>query len=89
MNREREETKRHKNELEQRITEVRRPWNFYTSDTNKLLQVKASVKSQGGEGEDPDSRMDSERADRRDKKGGKGKVDIAIKLLQTLNFLIS
>ena len=25
MNREREETKRHKNELEQRITEVRRP----------------------------------------------------------------
>ena len=42
----------------------------------KLLQVKASVKSQGGEGEDPDSRMDSERADRRDKKGGKGKVDI-------------
>ena len=51
--------------------------------------MKASVKSQGGEGEDPDSRMDSERADRRDKKGGKGKVDIAIKLLQTLNFLIS
>ena len=43
--------------------------------------MKASVKSQGGEGEDPDSRMDSERADRRDKKGGKGKVDIAIKLL--------
>ena len=38
------------------------------------FQVKASVKTQGGEGEDPDSRMDSERADRRDKKGGKGKV---------------
>jgi hypothetical protein len=36
--------------------------------------VKAAVKSQGGEGEDPDSRMDSERTDRRDKKGGKGKV---------------
>ena len=81
VNREREETKRHKNELEQRITEVRRPWHLYTSDTTKFLQVKASVKSQGGEGEDPDSRMDSERADRRDKKGGKGKVDIAIKLL--------
>ena len=32
------------------------------------------MKSQGGEGEDPDSRMDSERADRRDKKGGKTKV---------------
>ena len=29
--------------------------------------------SRGG-GDDPDSRMDSERADRRDKKGGKGKV---------------
>ena len=40
----------------------------------KIIQVKASVKTQGGEGEDPDSRMDSERADRRDKKGGKGKV---------------
>ena len=38
--------------------------------------MKASVKTQGGEGEDPDSRMDSERADRRDKKGGKGKVSI-------------
>ena len=36
------------------------------------------MKSQGGEGEDPDSRMDSERADRRDKKGGKGKVGIQI-----------
>ena len=89
MNREREETKRHKNELEQRITEVRIPWHLYLYlylyfvhlRYQKLLQVKASVKSQGGEGEDPDSRMDSERADRRDKKGGKGKVDIAIKLL--------
>ena len=84
MNREREETKRHKNELEQRITEVRRPWHLYLYlyfvhlRYQKLLQVKASVKSQGGEGEDPDSRMDSERADRRDKKGGKGKVDIKL-----------
>ena len=42
--------------------------------SSKIIQVKASVKTQGGEGEDPDSRMDSERADRRDKKGGKGKV---------------
>jgi len=39
----------------------------------RISEVKASVKTQGGEGEDPDSRMDSERADRRDKKGGKGK----------------
>ena len=43
------------------------------------------MKSQGGEGEDPDSRMDSERADRRDKKGGKGKVGIW-KLSQTERF---
>ena len=42
--------------------------------SSKIIQVKASVKTQGGEGDDPDSRMDSERADRRDKKGGKGKV---------------
>ena len=42
--------------------------------SSNTIQVKASVKTQGGEGEDPDSRMDSERADRRDKKGGKGKV---------------
>ena len=42
--------------------------------SSNIIQVKASVKTQGGEGEDPDSRMDSERADRRDKKGGKGKV---------------
>ena len=49
---------------------------FICSLDTKLHQVKASVKSQGGEGEDPDSRMDSERADRRDKKGGKGKVGI-------------
>ena len=42
--------------------------------SRNIIQVKASVKTQGGEGEDPDSRMDSERADRRDKKGGKGKV---------------
>lgn len=39
----------------------------------RITEVKAAVKSQGGEGEDPDSRMDSERTDRRDKKGGKGK----------------
>jgi len=39
----------------------------------RITEVKASVKSQGGEGEDPDSRMDSERTDRRDKKGGKTK----------------
>ena len=81
MNREREETKRHKNELEQRITEVRIVqfvfiFVFVYLQTDKLRQVKASVKTQGGEGEDPDSRMDSERADRRDKKGGKGKVCI-------------
>ena len=44
------------------------------SSSSNIIQVKASVKTQGGEGEDPDSRMDSERADRRDKKGGKGKV---------------
>ena len=49
--------------------------NLIPTIPNKL-QVKASVKTQGGEGEDPDSRMDSERADRRDKKGGKGKVSI-------------
>ena len=49
--------------------------NLIPKIPNKL-QVKASVKTQGGEGEDPDSRMDSERADRRDKKGGKGKVSI-------------
>ena len=48
--------------------------------------MKASVKSQGGEGEDPDSRMDSERADRRDKKGGKGKVGGIGKLAQTERF---
>ena len=36
--------------------------------SKKIIQVKASVKTQGGEGEDPDSRMDSERADRRDKR---------------------
>ena len=36
--------------------------------------MKTTLKNQGGEGEDPDSRMDSERADRSHKKGGKGKV---------------
>jgi len=39
----------------------------------RISEVKAAVKSQGGEGDDPDSRMDSERSERRDKKGGKGK----------------
>ena len=39
------------------------------------------MKSQGGEGEDPDSRMDSERTDRRDKKGGKTKVGIILTTL--------
>ena len=106
VNKEREETKRHKNELEQRISEVIWPNKLYLESdklriheasrktlhkngrfivhvglveliclsSSKIIQVKASVKTQGGEGEDPDSRMDSERADRRDKKGGKGKV---------------
>ena len=45
--------------------------------------MKASVKSQGGEGEDPDSRMDSERTDRRDKKGGKTKVRIILTTLDS------
>jgi len=56
VNKERDEMKKHKADLEQRITEV-----------------KTTLKNQGGEGEDPDSRMDSERADRSHKKGGKGK----------------
>ena len=52
-----------------------------------LLQVKASVKSQGGEGEDPDSRMDSERTDRRDKKGGKTKVGTILTTLDGCLFV--
>lgn len=46
-----------------------------------VAQVKASVKTQGGDGEDPDSRMDTEKADRRDKKGGKSKVEMSVFLL--------
>lgn len=57
VNKERAQNDSHRTALEQRIAEV-----------------KATVKTQGGgEGDDPDSRMESERADRRDKKGGKGK----------------
>ena len=72
VNKERDEMKKHKADLEQRITEVRQDASVI--NIYDILQVKTTLKNQGGEGEDPDSRMDSERADRSHKKGGKGKV---------------
>jgi len=39
----------------------------------RVQEVKAAVKSAPGEGEDPDSRMESDRSERREKKGGKAK----------------
>lgn len=57
VNREKVDTNSHKAELEQRINEV-----------------KQQIKNQPNtDGDDPDSRMDTERLDRRDKKAAKGK----------------
>jgi len=57
VNKEKLDTNQHKQELEQKINEV-----------------KQQIKNQpSGEGDDPDSRMDTERTDRREKKAAKGK----------------
>jgi len=57
VNKEKLDNNHHKQELEQRINEV-----------------KQQIKNQpSGEGDDPDSRMDTERTDRREKKAAKGK----------------
>merc|ERR1719431_1210549 len=57
VNKEKLDHNNHKQELEQRINEV-----------------KQQIKNQpSGEGDDPDSRMDTERTDRREKKAAKGK----------------
>jgi len=57
LNKEKQKHTEHKANLEQKISEV-----------------KAQIKNQpGGECEDPDSRMETERSDRRDKKSAKGK----------------
>jgi len=58
LNKERQQHTEHKSQLETKISEV-----------------KAQLKNQpgGGECDDPDSRMETERSDRRDKKSAKGK----------------